>query len=268
MKIGNTETFVGPATTTVAETSSVTSDTFMRFTRTADGGMKWGSGAAAQDCGLNRLSTALMSVTGALTISTTLSVGTNLGVTDDASIGGSLSVFGGAGLGGGSGVLSMANASAPGSNPSGGGLLYAKQAVPIWKDTGGNFLGMVRTYDVNATSATTITLTEADITGASISVVVVGSNTTVIVHGTFDFTTTAASSTISGILSWNGSDRTQQAILGATATSTRGTVAQTWRITGVTAGTYVCKLRAKAALTGQTGSASVHTGMTVQVIEG
>jgi hypothetical protein len=144
------------------------------------------------------------------------------------------------------------------------------QAVPTWTDSGSNTLGMVRTYSANSTSNLGNFTTEADVPGASVSVVVTGSNATVIVHGQFDFNCTAPSAnvTLIGYLNWNGSDRSEQAVFVAGAVTARACCARTWRITGVTAGTYTAKLRASCNVLSTNNVAQFpHTGLTVEVID-
>jgi len=119
-----------------------------------------------------------------------------------------------------------------------------------------------------ATSNLSVGASEADVPGATISVTVKGSNSTVLVTGVFDAQTNASSSaSISGVLSWAGSDQTSVAVIQTgTATAMRATITQVWRITGVTAGTYTAKLRASGTSGGTVRG--THTTITAVVYEG
>lgn len=123
-------------------------------------------------------------------------------------------------------------------------------------------------YHADCSSPLSVTASEADVTGATVSVVVRGNSSTVVVSGIFDMQTNAsAAASVSGFLNWNGGDSTENALIQTgTATSMRATTAQTWVITGVTAGTYTAKLRASGT-TGGTVRAT-HTGITAMVWEG
>lgn len=149
--------------------------------------------------------------------------------------------------------------------------LTVSSSVPKWTDSGSNTLGMVRSYSADSTSNLSNFTTETDVPGATVSVVVTGSNATVIVHGQFDFSVTAPSTNITmvGFLNWNGSDRSQQCVFIAGSVTARACCARTWRITGVTAGTYTAKLRASCQSTASTNYVVEfpHTGLTIEVID-
>jgi hypothetical protein len=142
-----------------------------------------------------------------------------------------------------------------------------------WTSSGLNMSGALKygtipVYHAAATGNLSVTGTEADVPGASVSVVVRGNSSTVVVIGVFDEQTNASSSaSVSGFLNWNGSDRSEQAVTQTgDAAAVRGTVAQCWVITGVTAGTYTAKLRGS----GTTGGTirGTHTTITAMVWEG
>lgn len=225
---------------------TVAGDTVGRYLVDVNGTHNWGSGSATRDATMGRAAAKV------LYIGTTLLLGAS------------------ATLGSGTvGGLELANATTtPTGNPTGGGVFYAKSGVPSWVDTGGRLLGMVRTYDVSATSDLNTFNTETDVPGCSVSVVVTGSNATILVDGTFDCLVNGGACTMNGFLNWNGSDQARQAVYIAAANGNRGTVGQTWRITGVTAGTYVCKLRASCSVS-NSGNAvkGTHTSMSVMVVE-
>jgi hypothetical protein len=170
----------------------------------------------------------------------------------------------------GIGELQVANATTvPTTNPVGGFDLYAKQGVPSVRDPGGQTLGMVRSYSQNSTSNLISFTAEVDVPGATINVVVSGSNATVIVHGQFDMQLgTTVGDTMVGFLSWNAVDRPEQAVFIAPAVQARVCLGRTWRITGVTAGTYVAKLRASCTVSAANNLVSAtHTGLVVEVID-
>jgi len=170
----------------------------------------------------------------------------------------------------GVGVLQIANAGTmPSTNPVGGCTLYANQGVPSARDTGGNLLGMVRSYSADASSNLASFTAETDVPGATVSVVVVGSNATVIVHAQFDMQLgTTVGDTMIGFLNWNGADRTQQVVFVAPTITARGCVSRHWRITGVGAGTYVAKLRASCTVSAVNNEVfAIHTGLVVEVID-
>lgn len=133
--------------------------------------------------------------------------------------------------------------------------------VPTW-------YGRVKTYDQSSTS-TLVNFggTLTDVPGATISVVVDNSNSTVVIDGTFDFFCGTSTCTFTGHLNWNGADQTRQAVLIAPTVGIRGSVGQTWRITGVAAGTYTAKLQATCtASAAQNAVESPHSSISVQVI--
>jgi len=227
---------------------TVAGDTVGRYMVDVNGGHNWGSGSATRDIMMGRAAAKV------LYIGTTLLLGAS------------------ATLGSGTvGGLELANTTtAPTANPAGGGVLYAKSGVPVWRDSSstGLTLGMVRTYDVGSTSDLNTFGTETDIPGCSVSVVVTGSNATIEIDGTFDMLINGGACTMNGFCSWNGSDLTRQAVFIAAANGYRASVGQTWRVTGVTAGTYVCKLRASCSVN-NVGNAvkATHTSMSITVVE-
>lgn len=225
----------------------VSGDTFGRFLADVNGTISWGSGSSARDTTLERSAAGILATPGNFLIGSGTALGDN-----------------------GVGELQLANATTvPTTNPTGGGVLYEKQGVPTHRDPGGQLLGMVRSYSADSTSNLASFTAETDVPGATINVVVTGSNATVIVHGQFDMMIgTTAGTTMVGLLSWNGADRTEQVVMIAPTVGARNCLARTWRITGVTAGTYVAKLRATCTVSAANNLVeATHTGLTVEVID-
>ena len=225
----------------------VSGDTSARFVWDSNGRLRWGPGNAGLDVIMGRAAAGVLYTSKNLLIGAAAALGDN-----------------------GVGELQLANAATePTTNPTGGGVLYAKSAVPKWRDSGGLLLGMVRSYDQDSTGTLASFTAEADIPGATINVVVTGSNATVLISGQFDFQAGGTACTFVGLLQWNGADRTTQAIFVATAAGQRATVGRSWRITGVAAGTYTAKLRATCTVNNASNSVNnPHTGLTIQVHEG
>lgn len=218
-----------------------------------------GPGTAARDAQIARTAAGLFVVSNPTAVH-----GAALAVDGNVIVGGT------AALGdNGAGELQLANAATvPSTNPAGGGVFYASSGVGHWRDSGGQVSGMVRTYSADATGDLVSFTTEADVPGASVSVVIVGSNATVLVAGQFDFDAGSSACNLVGFLNWNGSDRNEQAIFTASAAGNRSMCARTWRITGVSAGTYTAKLRASCTVSGPANGARItHTGLTVTVID-
>jgi hypothetical protein len=170
----------------------------------------------------------------------------------------------------GVGELAFANVTTiPTVAPTGGGLLYSKQAVPVWQDTGNNTLAMVRSNGSNANADLLNFTAETDIPNASVTVKVTGSNSTVVITGNFDMQMNGTAGTLIGFLNWNGADRTEQAVYTVPTAGSRQMVSRTWIITGVAAGTYTAKLRASCSVANASnGVRTVHTGIIARVEEG
>lgn len=236
------------ATGSFALRLQVSGDTDDRFNLAAAGQHQWGpGGSAAIDTKLQRIGAGALALTNNLLIGSTTNLGDN-----------------------GVGELKLANAATvPSTNPAAGGVLYADQGVPSWRDTGGNLLGMVRAYQARATGNLTSWTTETDIPGATVQVVITGTNATVQIAAFMDVENgTTASLLVTGMLNWNGTDQASDIIFNGTTLSTRVTVGQVWTITGVTAGTYTAKLRATCATAGAANEIrSGGTGMNVLVID-
>lgn len=225
----------------------VNGDSADRFNVNAAGNMHWGPGNAALDTFLQRAAAGILSTTQSILVGSTTALGDN-----------------------GVGEVQLANATTnPTTNPVGGAVLHVKQGVPSVRDPGGNELGMVRTYSQDATANLNTFTVETDVTGATINVVVTGSNATIIVSAQFDFQVlTTAGTNMVGFLSWNGADRTQQAVFTASTVPDRKCISRTWRITSVTAGTYVAKLRATCGTSAVNNQVNFpHTGLVVTVID-
>lgn len=218
-----------------------------------------GPGTAARDVQIARTATGLLVVTNPVSGGTvTLAVAQNVVVGASAGLGDN-----------GEGELALANAATvPSTNPAAGGLLYASSGVAHWRDSGGQVSGMVRSYSADSTADLVSFTAEADVPGATVSVVVVGGAATVIVTAQFDFDAGSSACTLVGFLNWNGSDRTEQAIFTAPTSPARAMCARTWRITGVAAGTYTAKLRASCTVSGAANGPRVgHTGLTAIVVD-
>lgn len=114
--------YTGSAVTGLAGQSQITGDTQQRFTQRLDGQMAWSSGAASSDTDLRR------SGVGVLATDNTLAA------VQGVQVGAATTSFGG-----GVGVVGIANAAtAPTSNPTGGGVFYAASGAPTWRDPNGN----------------------------------------------------------------------------------------------------------------------------------
>lgn len=122
-------------------------------------------------------------------------------------------------------------------------------------------------FSAVASSNLSVGASAADVPGATTSVTVRGSSSTVVVVIAVDEQTNATTSaSVTAWLNWNGSDQTSDALLQTgSAAAIRGTVAQVYVITGVAAGTYTAKIRAS----GTTGGTvrGTHTVITAMVWE-
>jgi hypothetical protein len=114
--------YTGTAVTNLAGESQITGDTQQRYTQRLDGQMAWGTGAATSDTNLRRSGVGV------------LATDNNLAAVLGVQVGAATTAFGG-----GVGVIGIANAAtAPTSNPSGGGVLYSSSGAPTWRDPNGN----------------------------------------------------------------------------------------------------------------------------------
>lgn len=115
------------AATSIGLQTQVNADTNQRMTVRVDGQHGWGSGAAATDTTLRRSGVGVLATDntfGALT-------GIQVGAVSPA-------------FGGGVGVMGVTNAAtAPTTNPSGGGIFYAASGQPTWRDPSGNVWNLV-----------------------------------------------------------------------------------------------------------------------------
>lgn len=183
---------------------------------------------------------------------------------------GSLTIGAGAALGdNGVGELQLANAgTVPSTNPAGGCVLYAHQGVPTVRDSGGQKLGMVRAYSAQATGNLSSFTAETAVPGATVNVTVTGSAATVLVTAVWDMQSATSTATMTGLLRWNGVDQAAKAIFVGATVLDRYTVAQTYEITGVSAGTYTAALYATCSASGAANSVNAtHTGFTALVID-
>lgn len=105
-----------------------------------------------------------------------------------------------------------------------------------------------QTYYAACSSNLSSFTTEADLTGATVSVVVPTGGGTVIVVAHFDMAiSVSGGATINGFLNWNTVDQTNKVIFtNGTSNNIRGTFRQTWILTGISAGTYTAKLTASS----------------------
>lgn len=109
----------GPDVATAAYQATVTGDSVNRYRVLADGTVEWGSGAATRDAKLYRSSA------GVLRTDTSFHIVQNLRLNTTS-------------VGGGVGVIGLANATTlPGSNPTGGGVLYAEGGALKWRGSNG-----------------------------------------------------------------------------------------------------------------------------------
>ena len=252
----NTPTTTNPGTIAQQESAAgngaygvfVSGDSHARMVWDSNGRFRWGpGGAGGLDNIFGRIASNLMGFAASLLIGGTTALGDN-----------------------GVGTLQLANATTvPTTNPTGGLDLYAKNGIPQVRDPGGQLLAMVRSYTQDATSDLLNFTVETDVPGATISVVVTGSNSTVEVKAQFDMQMNTSAGTLVGFLSWNGADRTEQAVFTVPTAGTRMCIHRGWEITGVTAGTYTAKLRASCTAAGAAnGVRTLHTGLIVDVKEG
>lgn len=145
------------------------------------------------------------------------------------------------------------------------GTLGSLNSTPTWTDSGSNTLGMVRAYSARCTSTRSNPgNTPTILNGATGTIVITGSNATVHVVTTFDMQAGAATS-MTGHFYWNGVDQSAQAVFVATAAGQRGTVGQTYTLTGITAGSYAVALYATSSAAGQINA--THSGFNILVID-
>lgn len=262
--------YTASATTGRLLGSSVAGDTFGRFVVDVNGSHSWGPGNAARDVTLERTAAGVLTCDNSFTVANTFTADGDTQITGPAFVTNNLTVGQATALGdNGVGVLELANATTvPTTNPTGGGVLYEKQGVPTHRDPGGHTLGMVRSYAARATSQLSSFTAEADVPGATVSVVVTGSNATILATASWDCNAGGAPATMVGFFNWNGADQSAQGIHVAPTTGGRNTVHQNYQITGIAAGTYTAKLRASCTVSNnlnQVGGA--HTGFTVLLID-
>ena len=143
----------------------VSGDTVNRVQVDSNGKHQWGpGGSTAVDTDLYRSATGVLSTDNTLTATTGVQVG-------------SATVA----LGGGSGVLGISNATtAPTSNPSGGGVIYAQSGGLLVRDSGGGIASMhsdPSTQSVYVSGATVLGMTIPQYAVASATLVAPTSNT-------------------------------------------------------------------------------------------
>jgi hypothetical protein len=123
-------------------------------------------------------------------------------------------------------------------------------------------------YHADCTTNLSITGSAADCLGANVTIAVHGNNSTVVVNGVFDAQTNASSGAyVIGVLNWAGTIQSENAVIQTGgASSMRATIAQTWTLTGVPAGSYNAKLGGYGTSGGTIRA--THTTITVTVVEG
>lgn len=238
--------------------AQVTGDTVGRLLVDVNGALSWGSGTAGRDTTLSRTAAGVLTLGSNLLVSSTLKTGSNITLGQTTTLGS-----------GGVGVLELANAgTTPTANPTGGGVLYAKQGVPIWRDPSGNTSGMVRYYSALCTSNLASWTVETDVPGLSTNVVILGNNATVEVSLVVDAASGTSACAINAWLNWAGSDITTTVLTFQGLTGDRNTTSQQWLLTGLTAGTYVAKIRAACTASGSANTIrNGHTNMIITVVE-
>lgn len=113
----------------------------------------------------------------------------------------------------------------------------------------------------------TLTASPQDVTDATITVTVAGTDAVAKINGVFDFAGTTVTSTATqvGVLAVDGVVQDGQALFVPTAAGGRATVAQTWRVP-LAAGTHTLKLQAyKIGGTGTWVCYGTHTSISVTI---
>ena len=109
----------GTDATAAAYQATIAGDTTNRYRVLADGKTEWGPGNAARDVNLYRSSAGVLRTDQSLHVTQNLRMNTTS-------------------VGGGVGVVGLANAATvPGSNPTGGGVLYANGGALFWRGSSG-----------------------------------------------------------------------------------------------------------------------------------
>lgn len=127
------------------------------------------------------------------------------------------------------------------------------------------------TYDVAATTApVTLTTSNQDVTGATITFSTTAANAIYVATACFDFeATTAAVTVMQGRLSVDAAVQTEEALLdGSISSDQRATVYQQWRGTLASSGSHTIKLVALKSLNvGVMRVNHIHTTLTVVIYE-
>jgi len=126
------------------------------------------------------------------------------------------------------------------------------------------------TYEASATADLTLSTTETDIVGATVTLTTQTAGAVFVVEGTFDFSaaTGAAGVIMVGRLSVDGSTDIEEAHADGSTTGARVTANQEWRGTLATAGDHTLKLRALKSAAGGTMSArTIHTKVLITIYE-
>jgi hypothetical protein len=130
---------------------------------------------------------------------------------------------------------------------------------------------MVRAYGASCNANLNTFTASTAVPGATTTVVITGSNSTVIVDTVFDMECSTSIATLTGHLHIGATDESAQAIFVGTAVGDRKTVAQRYIFTGGTAlaaGTYTFALFATCSVSGAINQVSAtHTGFNVLVID-
>lgn len=123
----------------------------------------------------------------------------------------------------------------------------------------------IQRYDAAASSNLTLSTTETDVPGCSVTVTAQTDSAFYIAWGTFDAQqTSTASLTAIGSLSVDGTDETRQALFNGLTNGLRATVGQVWSDT-LTAGSHTLKLRGQMLSSSGIRFSGTHTSLVVVV---
>lgn len=130
------------------------------------------------------------------------------------------------------------------------------------------FADLPAAYNANSSASLTLSTTETDITGATVTISTVRANTVVQIHATYDFRITVIGTNFCrGRVAIDGVTQTGQAVFLAQAAETRNASRIVLTATIVAAGSHIVKLRGSKDAAGGTGiiESGSCTGVTVVV---